>query len=126
MASPLTKLCYHLTTYNAAKSIIDAGFIDPAFSQGRQKVNWYVSSRLISWAIPHVCQRHEAELEQIVIFTVKTPATDMRRSNKRGIYYCGEKIPIIEMSSAAIWLQREERAVFVPGGQRRRSNGYRW
>jgi hypothetical protein len=117
---------FHLTTYEAAKAIIDTGFIDPEFSQGRQKVMWYVSSRMITWAIPHVCQRHECGVDQVVVFTVKTPQTEMRRSSRRGVYVCGIKLPIVEMQSATMVLQREERAVFVQGARRRRTYGYRW
>ncbi len=124
MATPLTKLAYHLTTYEKAKAIIDSGYIDPKFSEGRQRVCWYVSSRMITWAIPHVCQRREAALDQIVVFTVKTPPALMKRASKRGIYWCAAKLPIIEMTSAAIWLQREERAVFIPGARSKRISPY--
>ncbi len=114
MSSSLPKLAYHLTTYEHAMKIIDSGFIDPAFSQGKKPVCWYVSQHKMTWAVSHVCQRQNCLVEQVVIFTVWTPQDDMKHSNKRGVYWCASKIPILEMQSAALWLQREERRIFIP------------
>lgn len=119
----MTKFAYHVTTYDAAKAIIDSGYIDPAFSQGRSKVCWFVSSRKVTWAIAHVCQRHQCGLEAIAIMTIMTPRDVMKQSNRQGVYYTNYKTKPIEMSSAAIWLQREERGVFIPA---RRVKGAYW
>lgn len=115
---------YHVTTYEAAKKIIDCGYIDPKKSQGKRAVSWYVSHSKVSWAMPHVCQRHGCQIEDLAVLTVKMPAGTMKRSNRRGIYGCAEKMPIIEMISAPMWLQREERYVKIPRTVRKPFDAY--
>lgn len=122
--TPLTKLIYHVTTYETAKRIIDSGFVDPKFSQGRQPVAWFVSSLKVTWAMAHICQRHQCTIEDIAIFTLKSRTDAVKRASKRGIYYCAAKLPVLEMTSASIWLQREERYIFIPGVRSRKVRRY--
>ena len=117
--TPLTKYAYHICPTVTAMKIIESGHIDPKFSQGRSKVCWYVSQRQIAWAIAHVCQRRQCEVTDLAIFTVRPDYDTMKRSNKRGIFYCVAKMPILEMTSADIWLSREEQRVFIPGNGRK-------
>jgi hypothetical protein len=122
MMTRVTKYCYHLTPYSTAVKIIDCGYIDPSFSQGKSQVCWYVSSRKVAWAIAHVCQRHQCQIEDIAVLTVITPRDVMRQSNRQGVYFTNYKVRIAEMTSASIWLQREERYVFIPGRRTRRAD----
>ena len=111
---------YHVTTYDVAKHIIDEGAINPAFSQGKNTVSWYVAKSKVTWAMAHVCQRHSCQIEDLAILTIKVSRDDLKRSNKPGVYWTTKKLRPIEMVSASIWLQREERRVLIPRNNRGR------
>lgn len=117
--TPLTKYAYHVCPQDAAMKIIESGHIDPKFSTGRNRICWYVSQRMIAWAIAHVAKRYEVPISQLAVFTVKPDYATMKRASKRGIYYCAYKMKILEMASAQIVLDREERYVHVVGNGRR-------
>jgi hypothetical protein len=119
MPNSYAKYHYHVTGCETAKKIIDCGFIDPAFSQGRQNVVWYVSRHKVTWAIAHVIQRHSLSLVDVAIMTVINEHINMKNTNRKGIYFSDVKLSPIEMVSAAVWLQREELYVFIPRSRRR-------
>jgi hypothetical protein len=111
---------YHITTYEAAKSIIDDGFIDPSHSQGKNNVCWYVTRHRVTWAMAHVCKRHNCGIDVLAVLTISTTGLNMLRTNRKGIYASAYKIEVLEMTSATMWLGREEQYVQIPRGQRRR------
>lgn len=113
------KYSYHVTTYEAAKGIIDDNCVDPNKSQGKQNVAWYVNRNKITWAIAHVCQRHDCKIEDVAIITVQTPTGGMMKGSKVGTFCTHLKLHPVEMVSASMWLQREERRVFIPGSNGR-------
>src|SRR6266404_9795523 len=110
---------YHVTTYEVAKRIIDDGYVDPKRSQGRQKVAWMVAKSKVTWAMAHVCHRHECGIADLVVFTVRCGKTEIVRGSRRGIFASRRTLPIIEMSSAEIWLSREEQYVHIPRRRKR-------
>jgi hypothetical protein len=116
------KFYYHVTTYDVAKRIIDCGYVDPEFTQGRRKVSWLVSRTKASWAMAHVMQRHEVTLQELAVLTVSFYGPPLVKSNRRGVYATKIKLPATEMISAAMWLQREERYIKIP--DRRRPGWY--
>lgn len=115
---------YHVTTYEAAKRIIDDGFVDPKKSQGKNNVAWYVTRMRVTWAIAHVCKRHNCTIDNLAIILCKTSGETMLRTNKKGVYATAHKLTILEMTSAQRWLDREETYVNIPRGQRQRRNPY--
>jgi len=119
MSKPVSFI-YHVTTYAAAKSIIDDGFIDPKLSQGKNLLAWFVIKSRVTWAIAHTSRRHNVGIEKLVIFTVKTTGLELLKTNRTGIYCTAHKTNIFEMAAAEQWLDREERYVQVPRGQRKR------
>jgi len=113
---------YHVTTYEVAKRIIDDGYVDPKRSQGRQKVSWMVAKSKVSWAMAHVCHRHQCGIADLVVFTVRRSKTGTIKGSRRGIFASRLRLPIIEMASAAMWLSREEQYVHIPRRPKRRTN----
>lgn len=111
---------YHVTTADRAMRIIDDGFVDPKKSQGKNNVAWYVTRSKVTWAMAHVCRRHEAQIEDLAVMTCKAAAGAMLRTNRKGIYACAYSLTVIEMISASMWLSREEQYVAIPRGQRNR------
>jgi hypothetical protein len=112
---------YHVTPYESAKKIIDCGYIDPHFSQGARRVCWFVVRTKVTWAIAHVAQKHAVGIEQLAILTVKTTRLRFGETNHQGIWCYKNKIPIVEMVSAAVWLSREESYVHIKHRRRPRT-----
>jgi hypothetical protein len=111
---------YHVTGYEIAKRIIDTGYVDPKLSQGKNNVSWYVTRSRVTWAIAHTCKRHDWQVSDLAILTCKATTDIMLHTNRKGIYATAYKLPILEMVSATMWLDREEMYVSIPRGQRRR------
>src|ERR1700693_733611 len=123
MTSPIFNL-YHVTTYDAMKKILDGKGIDPALSQGKRPVAWYVSRKLIPLAISHVIQRHECELVKVCILHVKAPINEFQKASRVGIYCTLNTYQPIAIDSAALFLQREEHSVYIKGARDRRAKWY--
>jgi len=121
MPNSYNKYHYHITTYENALKILDTGYIDPRKSTGRQNVTWYVSRSKVTWAIAHVCMRHQVTLDKIAILTVLNEHINMKNSNRKGIYFSRARLQPSEMTSASMWMQREEQYVFIPGVRGKRT-----
>lgn len=106
---------YHVTTYARAKLILDAGKIDPSFSEGKRAVCWYVTRHIVPWAIAHTCARHECGIADCAILCVRAHRDEFHKSNRGGIYWTPDSYRPLTMDSATMWLNRIERAVFIPG-----------
>jgi hypothetical protein len=123
MSSPIWNF-FHLTTYEAMAKILDGAGIDPAFTQGRRHVSWYVTRKLVTWAMPHVCQRHQVELSQVCILRCKIEITKMAKTSHAGVYCTDQIFYPVTVDSAEIWLQHEEKLVFVKGTRTRPGKWY--
>lgn len=113
------KFLFHVTTYERARRIIDSGFVDPLFSQGKANVSWYTTRNKVTWAIAHVAQRHEVALADMAVITVKIGDAKILKTNRRSLFACKTKLPVVEMISVEMWLAREERFVHVRYPKRR-------
>jgi hypothetical protein len=114
---------YHVTTYATAGKILDSHGIDPKFTQGRKAVIWYVTKKMVPWAIAHVMHRHNIEIDKVVILSIKGEYADLQRTSKTGVYCTKSIYYPHSMDSASMWLSREEKYIHVPGG---RTNRWRW
>lgn len=115
--TPPSKYVHHVTSYETAKKIIDSGFVDPAFSQGQKRVCWFVTRSKVTWAIAHVAHRHQLELPDLAVITVKVNGVALLPVSRRGLWASGVKLPVVEMVSAEMWLSREERYVHIKLGR---------
>lgn len=115
------KYLYHVTTYEKARQIIDSGYVNPKFSEGRSKVSWFVAKTRITWAIAHIARRKLCAVADLAILTVHNNSDFVARANRRGIWCTRSKLPVIEMVSADVWLDREERYVHVNRDAKRKT-----
>jgi hypothetical protein len=104
---------YHVTLYNRAVRILDSKGIDPKFSQGKRQVMWYVSKALIPWAIAHIAQRNSVSIDELAILHVRVTTEELLRTTRRSVYCSTHVQKPLEMDSAVMWLQRQERRVFI-------------
>ena len=114
---------FHVTTYEIASRILDSHGIDPKLSQGKRHVSWYVTRKMVPWAIIHVIHRHSQELSKIVVLSVKAEFTECQKTSKQGVFCTREIYYPHTMDSAAMWLSREEKYIHLPGNGH---NGRRW
>lgn len=66
-------------------------YIDPAYSQGREKVVWFVKSRNLRWAKTHLEKRHGQPMEYV-------HGVNLLRKNLRhrysGVYTCRDVVKV--------------------------------
>lgn len=97
-----------MTTEAAAGLIVDAGLIDPAFSQGKKRCTFYVNQSMITWAIAHVAVRHSVKVCQLWVFSVPTVLVDFMRTNRHGVYVCFVGVKPTGLMGADRWLANQE------------------
>jgi len=90
---------YHVTTGDALASIFSHG-IDPSYSKGKLKVTWLVSRYKIAWAILHVSYSHQAIVDDIYVCRVNVDWGAIKRSNKAGVVYTYDLLPVDDISPA--------------------------
>jgi len=57
---------FHVTMKKNLEGINASG-INPAMSQGKLLVSWYVELPMIEWAIAHVAKKHKVKIGEIVV-----------------------------------------------------------
>lgn len=75
---------FHVTLAKNADSIYRSG-IDPIFSQGKQKLSWFVTHDRLPWAIAHCSARHNVTVNELIIF----PVPSLRLKRVRRFRYPG-------------------------------------
>lgn len=105
---------YHITSYDTMKLILDSKGIDPAKSEGKRNVSWYVTRALVGWAIAHCLSRHEVAFDKLVVLKVVVATKEVLRTSRRGIYCSNRALYPCQIDSAQLWLQRDERTVYIP------------
>lgn len=117
------KIFFHVTSHALALEIMGGPGVDPKCSQGRQSVAWYVTRRAVPWAIAHCIQRHDCPLDQIAILTVKGAPELFLRTSRRFAFCTRAVLYPVQLDTADMWLQREERSIYIKGNN---SRGGRW
>ena len=69
---------YHATLKSNLDGIIEKG-IDPSFSKGAEQVIWLHTAGRREWAILHTTQRHQCEVDAVMIIAVNVPRSKLRR-----------------------------------------------
>lgn len=90
---------YHTTLKTNLDSIRDKG-LDPAFSQGAEKVVWLHTKSRSEWAILHVLKRHKCTIDDIIVIEVNVSRSKLRR-RWRGLWTTSETIKTFAAITAA-------------------------
>ena len=69
---------YHTTPRSNLENIRRVG-LDPAHSQGAEKVIWLHTPSRTHWAILHTAKRHHCNIDDIIIIEVNIPRAKIRR-----------------------------------------------
>ena len=86
---------YHATLKSNLQSITHDGLL-PEKAAGRRKAVWLHTKSKRGWAIAHTQQRHNATLDEIVIFEIEITRSRLTR-RWRGLWTC--ETPITEFVS---------------------------
>ena len=81
---------YHATLKSNLTSITETG-IDPEYSRGAEKVIWLHTAGRREWAILHTTQRHQCEVDAVMIIAVNVPRSKLRR-RWRGLWSTAETL----------------------------------
>ena len=81
----------HASPRRNLKSILSTG-IDPAFHKCSRPEVWLHSSCKTAWAILHTGNRHEVNVNDIAIVTVRVPRSWLRR-RRRCVWTVSQVIP---------------------------------
>jgi hypothetical protein len=98
-----------VTTQPAASAIVDVGYIDPVFHQGKAPVMYYVLQSMIPWGIAMVSYRKIAHVSTLFVFKVETEGYFFQRTNHRGIFCSPVAVPPIDLQTSMVWLQNCDR-----------------
>lgn len=83
---------YHVTLKGNVDNIERHGLL-PSYSMRRSKNTWLVDSRMITWAMHHIQERHNVGRDELAVFMVQLEASNIRRGGVVGTYVCYDKIP---------------------------------
>lgn len=78
---------YHVSPRSNFDSIMEVG-VSPAFSIGRKTCIWLVDFNKLPWAMAHVSERKDVSVLHLLVFTVCSPKTELRRAPWAGVYQC--------------------------------------
>lgn len=77
---------FHVSLRRHHGSIVRLG-IDPMYSRGKMMVSWFVTERMLPWAILHVMKRHQVPLSEVIAFECLVDKKHLSKRRK-GIYTC--------------------------------------
>ena len=86
----------HATPRRNLRSILRVG-IDPARSRGKLRAVWLHTAALSTWAVDHVARRHQTD--DVIVLTVRVPRSALRRSSRRGVWFCLQVITPEQISA---------------------------
>lgn len=88
MTTNRTMKLYHVTHEDNQFSVVERGILTSR-ARGRMAASWLVTECNRDWAISHVCKMHPGwTKESLVVFTVTVRRSMLRRTKKRGVWYC--------------------------------------
>jgi hypothetical protein len=76
---------YHVTPARNADSIHKAG-ISPEFSEGKEKVSWWVKEENLLWAIAHTSARHDVSVSHLIVYRVILFRQQLKATRWPGVY----------------------------------------
>src|SRR5262245_17461407 len=85
-------LLRHATLSKNLPGIIRRGLLTKK-SRGARPVVWLCSAARVFWAVLHTIRRHGGRAEAVVVLEVNVPRARLRRSHRRGLYYCPSDVP---------------------------------
>jgi hypothetical protein len=95
---------YHVTTGKNLEGILESG-IDPAYSRSSLKASWYVSWDKVLWAVIHIQDRFNCNLDDCFVCSAEVDHANMRRTNQVGIFYTRQLFRIQIASPARFILE---------------------
>lgn len=94
---------YHVTPQDNVDRIRREG-VDPSMSRGKRRWSWYVEGERLTWAIAHVCLKHNTTPSKLVVFYVNVPATVRLKTAWQGVYVAHKRCQVFEFRPAAEFL----------------------
>jgi hypothetical protein len=76
----------HATLARNLSSILRSGLL-PRKSLGRLPVVWLHTPGKTGWTVLHTVKRHGGRIENVIVFEVNVPASWLRHSPRRGLWY---------------------------------------
>lgn len=91
---------YHVTPTENVDRIRREG-VDPAMSRGKRRWAWYVEPERLTWAIAHVCLKHNTTPAKLAVFYVDVPPQVRLKTAWGGIYVAHKTCRVFEFRPAA-------------------------
>lgn len=98
---------YHVTTDDRLEGIQDRG-VDPAYSEGKRAVSWYVADRQTVWACLHVAQRRNVRPDRLAVCVVNLPDDLVKRTCWKDVFTCNHALIPSNYSSVTACLRDYE------------------
>ena len=84
-------LVHHATLERLLPSIHATG-LDPRRSKTKRRAVYLHTAGMSTWAMLHAVRRHGGRIEEVCIIDVDMPRSWLRRTGKRGLWYCQQVI----------------------------------
>lgn len=69
-------------------------------SRGRLRAVWLVAPGAASWALLHVCRRHQAVPADVVLLEVRLPRSWTRRAGRKRLWFTLRDVPAARIGRA--------------------------